>query len=155
MVACIFSLLPLSFAHAGWFGPDNYEDCVLEALKDSESDTETYIIRSVCRTKFPSEKLAPMDTKPSEQYVCEMSNYKERPPMTIMVDSAEKSMRIGGAEGKSFKITHSTDRKFWTETRKNVYFVYNKNYRGFTGKLTMVMLDSDDSNPEWLCKKGN
>mgnify|MGYP003980597653 CR=1 FL=1 len=47
-----------SVCYAGIFGPDNFEDCVLEKLKGQEVTRYTInLARTVCEEKFPSEKL--------------------------------------------------------------------------------------------------
>ena len=43
----------LASAVAGWFGPDNYHDCVLENLKGKESSAAVLAVRASCRGKFP------------------------------------------------------------------------------------------------------
>jgi len=37
---------------AAWFGPDNYEECILESMKGVTSDTAAREIRSACHRKF-------------------------------------------------------------------------------------------------------
>lgn len=38
---------------AGWFGPDNYDDCVLEKMKGQETKAAIIHARKACRKKFP------------------------------------------------------------------------------------------------------
>lgn len=48
-------------AQAGWFGPDNYEDCVLEKMKDQPRNMMS-LAQEACEKKFPYEKaLVPYD----------------------------------------------------------------------------------------------
>ena len=59
----LFILMPLDVG-AGWFGPDNYEDCVLEKMKDQPRNMMPYA-RDACEKKFPYEKpLTPHDGSP-------------------------------------------------------------------------------------------
>jgi hypothetical protein len=51
-------LVPLAFstnAHAGIFGPSNYEECVLSGLKDAKNEVSTQLLNKVCREKFQRE----------------------------------------------------------------------------------------------------
>jgi hypothetical protein len=42
-------------AMAGWFGPSNYEECVLGKLKEAKHTTGSYedLAKSACRISFP------------------------------------------------------------------------------------------------------
>jgi len=42
-------------ANAGWFGPDDYDECILEAMQGVKSDVAAYAIRRSCRDKFPKD----------------------------------------------------------------------------------------------------
>lgn len=59
IVGRVVILLGMAFAgsvQAGWlFGPDNYDDCVLESMKGVTSDKAASFIRTSCRNKFPKE----------------------------------------------------------------------------------------------------
>lgn len=46
---------------AGWFGPSNYDECVLESMKGVTSDLAARAIISSCRDKFPEKR--PSDTQ--------------------------------------------------------------------------------------------
>lgn len=37
---------------AGWFGPSNYDECILESMKGVTSDKAAILIESICRKKF-------------------------------------------------------------------------------------------------------
>lgn len=39
--------------HAGWFGPNNYEDCILENMKGVSQLQVMWTIKNACRAKFP------------------------------------------------------------------------------------------------------
>lgn len=49
IVAGLMISLP---AYAGWFGPSNYEECVLNKMKGQKADIED-TARDACRIKFP------------------------------------------------------------------------------------------------------
>lgn len=40
-------------SYAGWFGPSNYEECILEKMKDAKSSVAAAAIADACRKKFP------------------------------------------------------------------------------------------------------
>src|SRR3989344_2744502 len=50
----LFILTPLD-VRAGWFGPDNYDECILEKMKDQPRNMMPYA-RDACEKKFPYEK---------------------------------------------------------------------------------------------------
>jgi len=54
----VFVLVCPAAAHAGWFGPSNYQDCILENMKGVTDRTAAIAIEYACATKFP-------DTAPS------------------------------------------------------------------------------------------
>ncbi len=43
---------------AGWFGPKNYDDCILESMKGVKSDFAAKAIYGSCRQKFPQEEVS-------------------------------------------------------------------------------------------------
>ena len=52
----LFILLNIfNIAHAGIFGPDNYEECVLDKMK-GQAKNLIYVARKACEKKFPYEK---------------------------------------------------------------------------------------------------
>lgn len=52
----IIILTPLSLGvEAGWLGPDNYEDCVLEKMKGQTKEM-IWTARTACEKQFPFEK---------------------------------------------------------------------------------------------------
>lgn len=48
-------LFPL-VANAGWFGPKDYDECILESMKGVTSDIAARAIQRSCRKKFPKKK---------------------------------------------------------------------------------------------------
>jgi hypothetical protein len=45
----------VSNAYAGFFGASNYEECVLEGLKDASNSTSAQLLHKVCKEKFKKE----------------------------------------------------------------------------------------------------
>ena len=58
VILCSFALLGYAntSANAGWFGPSNYAECMLEKLKDGHSHggySVEYYAKKACALKFP------------------------------------------------------------------------------------------------------
>src|SRR3989344_762952 len=52
IIVCIYPTVSLG----GWFGPSNYDECVLESMKGVTSDLAARAIMRSCRDKFPEPK---------------------------------------------------------------------------------------------------
>lgn len=72
-------------SYAGWFGPSNYEECILDKMKDAKNNYAAAAIANACRKKFPREVKAvsspkililPSDAVARIRLVC-----KEREPL--------------------------------------------------------------------------
>ncbi|MFL2503198.1 MAG: hypothetical protein ACJ0Q1_09870 [Luminiphilus sp.] len=48
-------------AQAGWFGPDTYDECILDAMRGVTSDIAAREIRAACRNQYPPQ---PVEKKP-------------------------------------------------------------------------------------------
>lgn len=55
-VICLFIWIPIP-AMGGWFGPINYEECILKNMKGVTSDKAVLEIRKACRAKFPKKPI--------------------------------------------------------------------------------------------------
>ena len=55
-VICLFIWMPIP-AMGGWFGPSNYEECILKHMKGVTSDKAVLEIRKACRAKFPEKPI--------------------------------------------------------------------------------------------------
>lgn len=55
-----FSLVILipSAASAGWLGPNNYNECILESMKGVTSDVAARLVARSCSEKFPDKPVA-------------------------------------------------------------------------------------------------
>lgn len=51
-ILILFILQNLTIAHAGLFGPSNYEECVLEGLKNTNTNASVQLLNKVCSEKF-------------------------------------------------------------------------------------------------------
>ncbi len=51
LIMLLFVMLNSS-TYAGIFGPSNYEDCVLQGLKEAKTETAVYVLKEMCASKF-------------------------------------------------------------------------------------------------------
>lgn len=49
---------PIGSASAGWFGPSNYEECILDKMKGAKNTYAAAAIADACRKKYPGKKQA-------------------------------------------------------------------------------------------------
>lgn len=52
---CVFIMAPTS-AFPGWFGPSDYDECIIEGMKGVQSDIAARLVRQSCLKKFPPQK---------------------------------------------------------------------------------------------------
>lgn len=50
-------LFIVSDSFAGWFGPSNYDQCILDGMKGITSDVAARSVRSACGREFPSKTV--------------------------------------------------------------------------------------------------
>ena len=110
-VALLF--LTSNIALADWFGPDNYEDCVLDLIGDAKTESSAALIQSTCRAKFPH--TDPIPSRSMQDTVKWICLYGDK-PMVVTINKEENVMGIGKSV---LKITHSTAFKYWTEYDEN------------------------------------
>lgn len=55
IIVVLFFVVFSSSSHANWFGPDNFEECVLDKMK-GQNKSMIYTARKACEIKFPYEK---------------------------------------------------------------------------------------------------
>ena len=63
LILCFALCLPLSFSasvNAGWFEPDNFDDCILDNMKGVQAERAAASIYKACRSKFPKPSLIPV-----------------------------------------------------------------------------------------------
>ncbi len=52
---CLHILLT-NFAYAGWFGPKDYDECIIEGMNGIQSNVAARLVRQSCLKKFPPQK---------------------------------------------------------------------------------------------------
>ncbi len=83
-------------AVAGWFGPDNYEECVLENMKGVTSNTAAAAIAKACDAKFPKPPPPPLT---AEELAKANEKYKQCLESADQLE-AERNRKIYAAEQK-------------------------------------------------------
>ena len=54
---CFFAIMQVPMAvHAGLFGASSYEECVLENIKNAQTDVAVNTVHEMCRAKFSKQK---------------------------------------------------------------------------------------------------
>jgi hypothetical protein len=59
-------IFPIGNCYAGWFGPSNYEECILEKMKDAKSNYAAIAIANACGKKFPKKEPVVEQKLPQE-----------------------------------------------------------------------------------------
>ncbi|MBU0769350.1 MAG: hypothetical protein KJ687_09695 [Proteobacteria bacterium] len=83
-----------SSVQAGWFGPSNFDDCVLEKMK-GQTPNMIGVARSACRSQFPEEIL-----------LKEGIHYKKGQLKSSWYDTSQDTITIRIDENKTdYKVT--------------------------------------------------
>ena len=56
MLLCIALMLPSETSAQGFFGPKDYDDCILQNMRGVTSDTAAGLVHRSCLAKFPKEE---------------------------------------------------------------------------------------------------
>lgn len=54
-ILTVYSLTPV-YAIADWFGPDDYDECIIAGMKGVQSDVAAQLVHRSCLKKFPLKK---------------------------------------------------------------------------------------------------
>lgn len=129
-----------SFVYGAWFGPDNYEDCILEAIPKAKTDLAVKEVRSACRNKFPPKvrlTTPESNNNRSGDYVCQQILGNEI--YQVVVNETEQTLFINERE---HKISGTTESKIYTEKFSNeaasdIYFIFETTYGGVRNHLEL------------------
>lgn len=62
LTICLLSL-SINTSHAGWFGPDNYWECLLDNMREVQSDIIAEEVIKNCKSTFPFHKRVFVEKK--------------------------------------------------------------------------------------------
>lgn len=66
-IIALIMMLIASPVQAGWFGPDNYDDCILDNVKPDMTKYAVIAVRNACRGKFPNKQVAKKKVEKNSQ----------------------------------------------------------------------------------------
>lgn len=71
MGSILFLILSLSSipVQAGWFGPSNYDECIIESMKGVQSNIAARLIYKSCKKKFPTTRNSQPATKLPDKFI--------------------------------------------------------------------------------------
>lgn len=121
-----------SSAHASLFGPSNFEECVLQGLKDAKTDYAAKFVEAMCLKKFPiSDKSATSTLIGSKggRLICD-SKIRGFPPYQVSFD---RTKEIFSVNGKTLKIHSQTKEKIYVTPDNGDIFLLNLK----SGSLTL------------------
>lgn len=166
LILVIFFVISIRSADASLFGPDNYEDCILEAVPTAKTDLAVKLVMTTCRAKFPSKATTKTRKKPEEpsgnplgEYVCEQTNFRANDRVNIYVDEKTKLFKV---DERTLTIERSTAKALYTESFQHhqlddATWVFERlgNNPYFTNDTVYAeLVGTNKGNPEVSGKKG-
>ena len=108
--------IQVGLVHASWFGPDNFEDCILESIPTAKTDAAVRLVQKTCRDKFPSESKnsKSLGLPIVGEYVCNGVSQREA---LHVISINEKAGTLKFDTGTR-KILRSTKEKLYSEKWK-------------------------------------
>lgn len=108
-LAFLLLLLGISgSAPAGWLGPSNYEECILENIKGVTIQSAVWAIKNACRAKFPEACYAWKTAHPNKPVQA------KKPSVTVY--------EVGGVyNGYRYKGGGARDKSNWEPAQGNSY----------------------------------
>ncbi|MBM9515049.1 hypothetical protein [Desulfogranum marinum] len=94
------------YVHAGWFGPKNYEECILKNMKGASSNAAAYNIRAACYKKFPVKTDVPLDFSSVSMTITNLNNGE----FTISIFNKSYDYCLTSIE--VYPVTKSLDSKY-------------------------------------------
>jgi len=64
----MIALTPVSVS-AGWFGPSDYDECILQSMKGIQTPLAAKFVHESCLKKFPKEKPSKSEKMPLESQI--------------------------------------------------------------------------------------
>ena len=131
-------LLMPSMASAGFFGPDNYEECVLDKMK-GQSKTMIHTARKACERKFPYEQ--------------ELSYYRDKIEFSWYSDSHSLNLDIDENNGDYYitRYKASFSKKSCDEIKAQSDYTLSKTFKLNRGSSS-ALISLSNAN-EYRCMR--
>ena len=95
----------VSSAQAGWFGPSNFADCVIDGVKNGvHSDRAASVLYAVCKSKFCDQQRIEEDCQPNNQNLFVDLECKIRYQDTTCPKPEPSTVRYMSIDGKLHKL---------------------------------------------------
>lgn len=88
--------------HAGWFGPNNYDECILENMKGVTIVQAVLAIKNSCRAKFP--QACHEWEKSRDSWKIERDNYYKNAAPCVLDKTKKKNQSKCAANDHGCKI---------------------------------------------------
>ena len=138
IVLSTFLLILSSNAHAGLFGPSNFEECVLDALKDAKTEYAAQLVQAMCLEKFPISNKSSVSTLiegKKGKLICD-TGWQGYPPYQVSFD---RTQEIFSVNSKTFNIHSQTKGKIYATPDNEDMFLLNLE----TGVLTLSTKEAE------------
>jgi hypothetical protein len=94
-------LIPI-VSYAGWFGPSNFQDCVLEGMKGVNGDQAAKLVAMACRQKFPEKATPPTPAAEVRELHSFSAATANRPSLNALILKIESNGTLVESHGKDF-----------------------------------------------------
>lgn len=117
VLSTLLSIVSCS-AFAGLFGPSNYEECVLERLKDAKSEYSAKLVQAMCLERFSKNSggQAPLASLESAHLICHAPKNPDMGPWTFYFNIERKEFIFNN---QSLKTTGVTKDKIFASGQEN------------------------------------
>jgi len=116
LIAVVF-MQPCLSASAGWFGPSNYDECILDSMKGVTNNAAAGLIEAACRKKFPATKALSRELLPAET-----AKISGRAGLSYNMNYFSGNLYNGNS---SLTVTRVTIKLLTSSSGKNVERTYN------------------------------
>jgi hypothetical protein len=126
----------------GLFDPSNYEDCVLDGVKDAKNEAAVGAVYQMCRRKFPP-KTQKNELNIKGRLVCETLNHNNKTIITYSYDLLGRKAIINGY---SMSIREVSDKKIYSVGKDGDSIMYTFDNEILTIQNKNVSVDLQCSN---------
>ena len=142
--------------YASWFGPDNYEDCILENTPTAKTDLAVQLVMKTCRDKFPSKSKI---SKPLVNHVDVLGEYvckTDTSNRLLSIEINERAKTLSFDSGAPIKIQRSTREALYSANVSESTFWEIKRIganRFATHNILRTTLHGPDIKVKFLCER--